>query len=159
MTATVKDAAGNVLTGRAITWASSDTNVAQVSSTGVVEAIGGGTATITATSGGVPGSVSITVTNPTVAHITVAPAYDTVHVGQVATLDVRVYDANMNQIVSFSHNRTYGVTITTSIAQSGDVVSPVPQSGNQFRGDNPGDAVVTFVAGTVGIRAQITVIP
>lgn len=162
VTATLKDAAGHVLSGRTVTWASSDTNVAIVSSTGVVQAIGGGTATITATSEGKVGSTAITVTLPTVEHISVTPAYDTVHVNQTATLDVRVYDANMNQIVSFSHNREYlASTIVPSITQNGDVISLVQPSSNVFHGDNPGDAVVTFkaLAGNVGINAKITVIP
>lgn len=159
VTPTLKDAAGNVLTGRTVTWASSDTNVAQVNSTGVVEAIGGGTATITATSGSASGTIGITVTNPTVAHISVTPAYDTIRVGQTATLDVRIYDASMNQIVSFSHNRVYGVPIVPFINQNGDVISAVPNYANQFHGDNAGTAVVTFVAGNIGINAQITVTP
>lgn len=162
VTATVKDAGGNVLTGRTVTWASSDTNVVQVSSSGVVQAISGGTATVTATSGGASGSIGFTVTNPTVAHIGVAPAYDTVKVGQNTTIDVRVYDANMNQIVSVSHNRQYLASfIATSINPSSGVVSLVPPSSNTFHGDAVGDAVVTFSAPAagVGINAKITVIP
>lgn len=48
--------------GKAVTWASSNTAVATVSSTGLVTAVGNGTATITATSGTVSASCAVTVT-------------------------------------------------------------------------------------------------
>ena len=50
--ATAKDAGGNVLTGRAITWSSDNSAVATVSLGGVVTGVGPGTARITATSEG-----------------------------------------------------------------------------------------------------------
>ena len=62
-TATLRDAAGNVLTGRTVTWSSSNTGVATVSSSGVVSAVATGTAQITATST-VSGSATVTVTAP-----------------------------------------------------------------------------------------------
>jgi uncharacterized protein YjdB len=66
LTATPKDAGGNTLTmsGRTLTWSSDNTSVATVDpSTGVVTAVAQGTATITATVDGVPGSTIVTV-NP-----------------------------------------------------------------------------------------------
>ena len=49
LAATTRDAANNVLTGRDVTWSTSNANVATVSSAGVVTATGVGTATIMAT--------------------------------------------------------------------------------------------------------------
>lgn len=60
-TATVKDAGGNVLTGQTITWSSSALSVATVDVNGLVTTFLAGTATITATSGGVTGSAALTV--------------------------------------------------------------------------------------------------
>jgi hypothetical protein len=60
-TATLKDAAGNVLLGRAITWTSSNTGAAAVSATGLVTGVAAGSATITATSEGVSGTAAMTV--------------------------------------------------------------------------------------------------
>src|SRR2546427_8743647 len=48
LTATPKDANGNPLTGRTVTWASSAPAVATVSSTGLVTGMAAGAATITA---------------------------------------------------------------------------------------------------------------
>ena len=60
-TATLKDASGTVLTGRAVTWGSSSPTIAGVSVTGLVTGLLAGTSTITATSEGRSGSASLTV--------------------------------------------------------------------------------------------------
>jgi hypothetical protein len=64
MTATLRDAAGNTLSGRTVVWTSSDNSKAGVSSTGVATGIAAGSATITATSEGKSGSLAITVNVP-----------------------------------------------------------------------------------------------
>ena len=70
--ATTKSAAGTVLTGRTVTWASSDVALATVSPMGLVTGVApGGLVTITARSEGVAGTASVTVLGSTV--------YDAVH--------------------------------------------------------------------------------
>ena len=64
LSATVKDAQGNVITGQTITWSSSDAAAATVNSSGVVTGVAGGSATITATTAGKSGTSSIAVTAP-----------------------------------------------------------------------------------------------
>ncbi len=61
-TATLKDAAGNVLTGRTVTWSSSAPTVASVTATGLVAGLLAGSATIMATSEGQSGTAAVTVT-------------------------------------------------------------------------------------------------
>jgi hypothetical protein len=61
LTATARDSAGNVLTGRAVTWQSSDTLVAHVSAGGLVTARAAGTVTISAAVEGVVGTTSVRV--------------------------------------------------------------------------------------------------
>jgi uncharacterized protein YjdB len=63
LTATLYDARNNVLTGRIVTWSSSNTTRATVSSTGLVTAKVDGNVTITASSGGKSGSTVVAVTN------------------------------------------------------------------------------------------------
>ncbi|MDP9177261.1 MAG: Ig-like domain-containing protein [Gemmatimonadota bacterium] len=63
LTATTRDANGIALPGRSVTWASTDVNVAAVSTLGVVTTAGDGTVTITATSEGKIGSAQVTVTS------------------------------------------------------------------------------------------------
>src|SRR5436309_544690 len=62
LTATPKDALGNPLSGRVVTWASDAPGVAAVSGTGLVTGLGIGGVTITATSEGQSGSAAVTVT-------------------------------------------------------------------------------------------------
>src|SRR5439155_17156053 len=81
LTATPKDVNGNPLSGRVITWASSNTSVATVSSNGLVTGKVAGSATITATSEGQSGTASVTVTAVPVASVTVTPASASVNEG------------------------------------------------------------------------------
>lgn len=62
LTATPRDAGGNALTDRVVAWSSSNESVASVSSTGRVLGTAPGTATIRATSEGVTGTATVTVT-------------------------------------------------------------------------------------------------
>src|SRR2546426_762367 len=99
LTATLRDASGNVLTGRTVTWSSSNlavaTVVATVDGTGLVTGVSAGPAVITATSEGKSGSASVTVTAP-VATVTVTPATASVAVGQTVQLTATLRDANGN---------------------------------------------------------------
>jgi uncharacterized protein YjdB len=61
LSATVRDAGGNVLNGQLITWSSGNANVATVSSSGLVTGRGTGTVSISASTGGRVGSSTITV--------------------------------------------------------------------------------------------------
>src|SRR5262249_54779861 len=63
LTATMKDASGQVLTGRPVTWSSSNPSIASVSTAGLVTGVmAGGPVTITAMSEGKSGTAAVTVT-------------------------------------------------------------------------------------------------
>jgi hypothetical protein len=62
LTATAKDANGNVLSGRTPIWSTSDAAVATVTAAGVVTGVAVGAATVTAVVEGMSGSSSVTVT-------------------------------------------------------------------------------------------------
>jgi hypothetical protein len=95
---TLKDSAGNVLTGRTIGWTSSNTSLATVSPVGVVTAVGSGTPKITATSEGKSGSITITITAPVapVAIVTVTAPTLSVTVGQTVQMTSILEDASGN---------------------------------------------------------------
>jgi alpha-tubulin suppressor-like RCC1 family protein len=61
LSATTRDQAGNELTGRAVTWGTSNSAIATVSTAGVVEGVGEGAATITATSEGQSADAAVAV--------------------------------------------------------------------------------------------------
>jgi uncharacterized protein YjdB len=62
LSATVRDANNNVLTGRVVTWSSANGGIASVNTSGFVSAVAVGTIQVTATSEGQSGSSTITVT-------------------------------------------------------------------------------------------------
>jgi uncharacterized protein YjdB len=61
LAARLTDAAGNVLTGRSVGWSSSDSRIANVDQSGVVQGIRKGSVVITATSEGKSGTATVTV--------------------------------------------------------------------------------------------------
>jgi uncharacterized protein YjdB len=121
-----KDSAGNVLTGRTITWASSSTTVASVSASGLVTARAVGSATITATSEGKSGTAAITVTLAPVASVTVSPAPASVTVGQSVQLTATPKDANGNpltgRVVTWTTSNAAVATVSAGGLVSGLVV-------------------------------------
>lgn len=95
LTAALRDASGNLLTGRTIIWSSSDTTIARVSSTGVVTAVALGAAAITATSEGKAASASVTVATGPVDRILISPSsIDNLRDGHSAQLTATAVDAN-----------------------------------------------------------------
>jgi uncharacterized protein YjdB len=95
LTATLKDASGNVLSGRTIAWSSSDTTIARVSASGVVTAVRLGLATITATSEGRSAGASVSVVAGPVDHIVISPSsVDNLRAGRSVQLSATAVDAN-----------------------------------------------------------------
>ena len=93
LTAEVRDQSGNVMTGAAVTWSSSEAAVATVNGSGLVTAVANGTATITATAGAVSGTAMVTVAQG-VNSVTVTPAANTLFAGDTLRLVAEATDAN-----------------------------------------------------------------
>ncbi len=91
-TATPTSSSGTPLTGRSVSWTSSNSAVASVSSGGGVAAIAEGTATITATAEGVSGGTSFTVTPRVAASVTVALGLAALDPGATTTATATVRD-------------------------------------------------------------------
>src|ERR1017187_6755584 len=99
-TAVLKDASGNVLVGRTVTWQSSTTTVGTVSATGAIATVGAGTSTITATSEGQSGSALLTVTLVPVSTVTATLAASSITLGTVGDQATAVLkDASGNVLV------------------------------------------------------------
>jgi hypothetical protein len=139
LTATLRDASGDELTDRAVTWSSDRENLAPVSGTGAVTAAAPGLAIISARSEGKVGTAVITVTPVIVASVAVLPEQTTVSVGRTVTLEATAYDGNGNRIV--------GITPAWTTSSAG-VATAV--------GGPSGSAIVTGVAqGTASITATV----
>ncbi|HWC72805.1 MAG TPA: Ig-like domain-containing protein, partial [Gemmatimonadales bacterium] len=96
LTATMKDSAGDTLSGRIVIWTSNAPLVASVSLSGRVTAMAVGTATITATSEGQSGTSAITVTVVPVANVTVTPSASTINAGSTVQLTAVTKDSAGN---------------------------------------------------------------
>jgi uncharacterized protein YjdB len=98
LTATLRDAGGNVLTGRTVTWETSAGAVASVTAAGLVTGLSAGSSTITARSEGQAGTVVVTVQPApvAVATITLAPLTPTINVGATSQLTATLRDAQGN---------------------------------------------------------------
>jgi uncharacterized protein YjdB len=116
--ATARDAGSNVLTGRAMTWSSSNSGVATVDGTGVVTAVAAGTAGITAASEGRSGSATVTVIVPPVAAVTVSLASSTISGGATTQATATTTDKNgivlTGRAVSWSSDNSSAATVSSA---------------------------------------------
>lgn len=143
LSATVKDASGNILNGQTVAWSSSAASVASVSSSGLVTASALGTAVITAAAGSKSGVATINVLPEPIASITVAPANDTLLVAETVQLTATLRDA-ANNIV------TRPVTWTSTLPTIATVSSTGLVTG-------VGDGTATISASADGRSASATI--
>lgn len=122
-TAVLKDASGNVLTGRTITWSSSNTAVATVNGSGVVSSVAAGSTSITATSEGKSGSATLNVNAPPVATVTVSLAASSITAGQTTQATAVLKDANGNVLSGRSITWTSANTNAATVSSSGLVTA------------------------------------
>src|SRR6266480_2331045 len=148
LTATLKDANGNTLVGRSITWSSSNTSAASVNGTGLVTGVTAGSATITATSEGKSGTSAITVVHLPVASVTVTPASTSVSAGSSVQLTATPKDANGNPLV--------GRTVTW---QSSNTSAATVNGSGLVSGVAAGSATITATSEGQSGTSVITVTP
>ena len=149
LTVTLRDADGAELTGRTVTYSSSNTGIATVSGTGFVRAIAAGTAILTAASEGKSGTSTVTVTSTPpapVASVAVTPSSASLSPGGTVQLTATLRDGAGNTL----SDRT--VTWTTS----NGLVAAVSGSGLVTAGGE-GSAVVTATSEGVEGTSSITV--
>jgi len=146
LAAVTKDSAGSTLTGRVVTWSSSNTAVATVSTGGLVTGLTAGLATIAATSDGKSGTSTVTVTPVSVASVVVGPAATTIAVGGIQQLTAVTKDSTGNTLT--------GRVVTWS--SSNAAVATVSASG-VVTGQAPGVATVTATSEGKSGTAALTV--
>lgn len=99
LTAAVRDASGRELSIGGIFWSSSDTSIAVVSSSGVVTARKAGSAKVAASTAGMSGTATITVSDRDVASVQLQPAALSVRVGATGALEARTFDAQGGELI------------------------------------------------------------
>jgi uncharacterized protein YjdB len=121
LVATLKDSDGNMLSGRTVTWSSSNPAVASVSAAGLVSGVAAGAAAVTATSEGKSAQVAVTVTAPppaAVASITISPSAPSLQTGATIQLTATLKDASGNTLtgrnVSWSASNVSVATVSAT---------------------------------------------
>ena len=136
------------ISGRTVTWTSSDPSVATVSSTGVVKALAGGTAKITCTIDGASGSSVITVIAPiSVASVSVLPGTANVNVGSYVSFMATPKDANGNPVSGYTTTWRSSNTAVATVASNGTV-----------KGIATGTVTISATAGGKTGTATLTVV-
>jgi hypothetical protein len=152
--ATFSDGSGGPVTGQA-TWTSSNPSVARVmvyqQYYAYLESVGPGTATITASAGGLSASMTVTVTSAALTSMQLSPAQPSLAVG--ATLQVSASGL-------FSDLTTQNLTYTASWSSSNPAVLAVGQDAIGYQvitGMSPGTATLTANYGGVTGSTTVTV--
>jgi WD40 repeat protein len=122
-TATVRDGAGNALSGRTVAWSSGNAAIAAVDAGGTVTGIAPGTAEITATSEGRAGTATITVTPVPVAAVTVTPATASLVIGGTQQLTASARDATGAALAGRPVTWTSSTPAVASVSTTGVVTA------------------------------------
>jgi uncharacterized protein YjdB len=123
LSATPKDANGSPLTGRTVTWGTTNPAVATVNGSGLVTGTAAGTATITASSEGQSGTAAIAVTLVPVASVAVSPASASVAVGQTVQLTATLKDASGTPLSGRVVTWSSGAPAVATVSATGLVTS------------------------------------
>jgi uncharacterized protein YjdB len=118
-----KDAQGNPLSGRGVTWASSQDGVATVSASGLVTAISAGSTTISATSESIAGNVIVSVALVPVASVAVTAPKITFIQGDQSQYSAQPKDAQGNALSGRGISWNSSVPTVASVSSSGLVTA------------------------------------
>lgn len=132
---------------QSVTWNSSAPGIVTASSTGVAIALASGSATISATSGSVTGSASVTVGPAALVGITVSPNPSTLPVGEFEQLTA---------MGNFSDGTTANLTQSVSWGSSTPAIASA-SSGGFVSAKAVGGATITASSGSVAGSATVTV--
>jgi uncharacterized protein YjdB len=130
----------------AATWSSSDSTIATVAG-GSVKGVKKGAATITATSGALSATASVTVTDATLSTIAVTPATPSIAKG---------LSQQLAATGTFSDASSHDISATATWSTSNAAVASVSATG-LVQGVSAGSATITATSNGVSATAQITV--
>jgi serine/threonine protein kinase/alpha-tubulin suppressor-like RCC1 family protein/uncharacterized protein YjdB len=146
LSVTPKDSRGNVLSGRTVTWTSSDRTIATVSAAGTVTAVRQGLVTISATVEKKSGSAHLTVIPVAVATVSIAPPQASLQIGAKTRLSATPRDAHDHVLT--------GRTVRWSSSDGG--IATVGVDG-VVTGVAAGQATITAEAESQAAKATVTV--
>ena len=143
--AAAKDATGQEIPAVSFSWASSNSQVAEVDSEGCATSTGNGEATISATAGGVTGDVTLRVAQ-SVASMTLALDADTISLGGSRLFMAVPLDSNGNPAEDALVSWQSSDASVVSVAQTGEV-----------RALRTGEVVITATSEGISADAEVVV--
>lgn len=146
LSAEVRDQNAQAMTGAAVAWSSDDAAITTVDASGLVTAVGKGTAIVTATAGSASGTATVTVAQ-IVAAVTVSPGADTLVASDTLRLSAAVADANGHPVVGAEFSW-----------MSGDTAVAVVDATGLVTGVGAGQVEITATSSGVMGRAVLTVL-
>ena len=142
LTAEVRDQNAVVMSTATVTWSSGEPSVATVAASGLVTAVGTGTAAITARAGPASASAGVTVTQ-VIDSVTVSPMEGVIGSGEILQLSAAAFDENGHAVsraeFSWESSNTSVATVDASGLVTGDdfgtatISADRPQRKSQWR--------------------------
>jgi len=139
------DGSTQVLTS--LQWSSSATSVLTVDANGLALAVASGTSTVTATSGAIAGTASVTVTNATLVSLGIAPSNSSMPANA---------EKQFTAIGTFSDNSTQDLTLSVLWTTSNPAVATITDTG-AVTSFTTGSTTITAASGTVSRSTTLTV--
>ncbi len=162
LTVTLRDAQGNVLTGRTLLFSSSNTTIATVSPSGLVTAKGGGAATITVTSEGVSGGKGFNVTSPpppTLTALVLSPGSVSLTVGATAQFAVAgTWSDGSTAVPAVTYSATGGTITAGGLYTAGATPGAYRVIATQ-QGGTRADTSSVMIAAPVATLLQLILTP
>jgi uncharacterized protein YjdB len=151
----LKSSTGTTLTTdqRVLGWASTDTTVATVSSTGVLTGVSAGTTVVTCVVEGKVGLLNVNVSEVGIQYIVVAPDSADVKVGATRQFTAQAFDSDS---VSLSVGALNGRKFVWT---SSDATKGVVSAGGLVTGVSVGAIDITATIGTVSKSAKAVIVP
>jgi uncharacterized protein YjdB len=140
------DGTSSDLTGQ-VTWSSSAPSVATINGSGLATALAAGTATITATSGAISGSTTLTVTSATLSSIVITPANPSVPGGSTQ---------QFTATGTFSDGTTHDITAQVTWSSS-NTTAAVVNSNGLATALTVGITTIAATSGTISVDTILTV--
>jgi hypothetical protein len=145
-TGTYSDSSTQNLTS-SVTWSSTNTAAATISSAGLATAAGTGTTTISATSGSISGSTTLTVTAPVLVSIAVTPANPSIIKGGTQQFAATG---------TYSDNSTQNLTSSATWSSTNTAVATISSAG-LATGTGTGSTTISATSGSISGSTNLSV--